>query len=99
MTRITEAALLNFCTQQHTCFQPQAWLAYPHPVREELAAAALFLAAVDWYGHRKALQEIASTLEPGCVGHFAALAKRAGFDCGRFSNSLRHSLRHAPLAS
>ena len=99
MNRGTEAARREVCVRQRTDVDAQEWLNFPHPVKSELAAAALFLACVDWYGHQPELREIALTLEPGCVGHFSDLARRTRFDCGRFSNMLRYSLRHAQLAS
>jgi hypothetical protein len=99
MTRETEAALLEFCVAQHHRFDQTSWLAYSHPTPSEMAAVALFLSNVDWYGHQPALRNLADRLQPGCVGSFAELAKSVRFDCGRFSNSLKQALRHAHLAS
>jgi hypothetical protein len=99
MTRISEAQLIDFCVRQQEDFEASAWMNYPHLPKPELAAVALFLAGMDWYGHGGALRGIAGPLEAGCVGHFAALAKRTGFDCGRFSNLLRRFLGHAPFPS
>jgi len=48
----------------------------------ELAAAALFLSAVDWYGNRVALREVAAKLHDG--DWLAELVRTTGFDCSRF---------------
>jgi hypothetical protein len=62
-------------------------------------AAVLFLAGVDWYGHRKELLAVAETLRPGSPGHLAELVQLTGFDLSRFSQSLRRQLSHARAAS
>ncbi len=101
MNRESEAELLNFCADQHVAFDPAAWIRYPaNPL--ELTAVALFLAGVDWFGHRAALLEVAERLHPGSTGRFAELAKRTWFDCARFSNLLQRHLTkstHAHVAS
>ena len=66
---------------------------------ESLAAAALFLAGVDWYGHRRDLLEIASILSPGSPGNLGNLVARTGFDLSRFSNHLRRLLDDAVAPS
>lgn len=99
MNRETEAALLEFCVQQHKEFKPAAWLERESGEREELAAVALFLAGGDWFGHRRGLLEVADQLCPGCVGRFSEVARRSRFDCGRFSNRLRRKLTHAHAPS
>lgn len=95
MNRESEAALLEFCAQQRGDFSPAAWMEYAGLPREEVAAAALFLAGVDWFGHRPELLAVAAELQPGAG--FGELARRTTFDCSRFSNLLRR--RHAHAAS
>lgn len=94
MNRESEAALLEFCAQQRGDFSAAAWLAYSGLPHDELAAAALFLAGVEWFGHRRELVDVAAQLVPGAG--FADLARRTAFDCSRFSNLLR---RHHALAA
>lgn len=101
MDRESEDRLFEFCRRQRDCFSGADWLAMPLPgvSKDELAAAALFLSCVDWYGHEDELRRVAQTLHPGCVGHFAELAKSAHFNCSRFSSMLRARLSYAtPLS-
>ena len=95
MNRESEAALLEFCAQQRGDFFPAAWLAYDALPHDELAATALFLAGVEWFGHRRELHDVAGQLAPDA--RFADLARRTAFDCSRFSNLLRR--HHAFAAS
>jgi hypothetical protein len=99
MTRDTEASLLQFCAAQRGGFDPDQWLACPHADRSELTAAALFLAGVDWYGHRAELLRVAENLTPHSTGRLSTLVSRTGFDLSRFSNMLRRRLEYAPAAS
>jgi len=99
MNRDTEDSLLQFCLAQRTNFDAARWKACLHPDREELAAATLFLAGVDWYGHKAELLHVAESLLPANSGGLAALVSRTGFDLSRFSNMLRRRLQHAPAAS
>lgn len=94
MNRESEAALLEFCAQQRADFSVAAWMEYGQLPQEELAATALFLAGVEWFGHQRELLDVAARLEPGAG--FADLARRTAFDCSRFSNLLR---RHHALAA
>lgn len=94
MNRVAEMALLDFCVRQKSRFQPQQWHEFAAVANHELAAAALFLAGVDWYGHRDALVAVAEHLQPGSVGRFSQLAKASAMDCGRFSSMLKARLVH-----
>lgn len=89
MDREAEEFLLDFCHRQRLDFNVDAWFAFPCSNNDELAAAALFLSCVDWYGHEDELRLVADTLRPGCVGHFSRLAKAVRFDCSRFSSMLK----------
>jgi hypothetical protein len=95
MNRESEAAWLEFCAQQRGNFSAAAWIEYDGLPREEVAATALFLAGVEWFGHQPELLAVAAQLAPGAG--FADLARRTAFDCSRFSNLLRR--RHALAAS
>jgi len=88
MNRATESHLLDFCVRQRTAFHTVEWLHIKLLDRNEVATTALFLAGVDWYGHRQELFSVAEALHAGCTGHFARLAVATGFDCGRFSGRL-----------
>lgn len=96
MTRETEAALLDFCTRQSADFDPVAWLDFSDVSGDELAATALFLSAVDWYGNKGALQKIAHDLLPNRYLRFSELVSQTRFDCSRFSNMLRRRLKNVP---
>jgi hypothetical protein len=92
MNRITEAELFDFCVRQKNDFSIERWLAFGQLSRAELAACALLLASVDWYGHRAELREVADRIYPGITGKFSELIKLTGFDCARFSSMLRKRL-------
>lgn len=94
MTREAESQLLDFCVQQRETFSPLDWLRFRSVNSDVLATTALFLAGVDWYGHREQLLDVAGQLQEGCVGQLPEMAKRTDFSCGRFSNMLRARLKH-----
>jgi len=98
MTRESESRLLDFVSAQQQRFHPGDWVAYPHLDRDLLATVALFLANVEWYGHRAGLLRLAEDLCPGSAGRLSALVNGTGFDPSRFSNHLRHRLAHAQPA-
>ncbi|MGK0185792.1 MAG: hypothetical protein ACI9R3_001573 [Verrucomicrobiales bacterium] len=89
MTRITESQLLDFCTRQHEIFDSAEWREFSAVDRLELAATALFLSGVDWFGHREELPKITAELFPDWQGRFRELVSETNFDCSRFSNMLR----------
>lgn len=96
MNRESEAALLDFCARQKDAFQEASWLGQaPLADRREMAAVCLFLAGVDWYGHKPALVRLAQTLLDGAATSFEVLARAVRFDCLRFSSMLKRRLRHA----
>lgn len=97
MTRETEEALLNFCAQQQAFFDEAAWLETSHPNQDEFLATVLFLAGVDWYGHRANLVSVANALEPEAIGNLSKIARRTGFDLSRFSTMLRRKLNHESI--
>ncbi len=99
MTRDTEARLIEFCVNQQDRFDADEWLDCDLVTRDELAAAALFLAGVDWFGHREALNQVAETIKPGSTSRAPDVLRQARFDCLRFSTMLRRELRHALAAS
>jgi hypothetical protein len=99
MNRETEASLLEFCARQREEFEAAAWLDREPQDRDELAVVALFLAGVDWFGHRRELLEVAERLHHGGEGRFSELARSTQFDCSRFSNLLRRRLTHAHAPS
>jgi hypothetical protein len=83
MNRESEARLLEFCVEQHRCFGSSAWLAFDAVSRIGLAAAAHFLAGVDWFGKPRELLRVVEMLQPGGVGNFSALARESRFDVSR----------------
>lgn len=95
MNRESESNLLEFCVRQHADFRDKDWLAYSHPDKDELAAACLFLACQDWYGHHEELEDVAERLRPGTHGDIEALIRTTDFNCLRFSTMLRRELLHA----
>jgi len=96
MTRLTESQLLDFCAQQRGALDPARWAQFSIVNRDELAAAALFLAGVDWFGHKEPLRQIAEELLPDRSCELSELVRDIGFDCARFSNMLRRKLEQRP---
>jgi hypothetical protein len=96
MNRESEARLVGFCVEQHGRFDAGAWARFSAVGAAELAAAARYLAGVDWYGHRAALGDVAAELSPL---RFAELAHATGFDASRFSGLLKAHLRQAERLS
>jgi len=90
MNRESEAAVLDFCARQHQTFHERDWLEQNLLEDLELATVALFLASVEWFGHRDGLLRVASRLHEG--GRFSEMARKTQFDCPRFSNMLRRRL-------
>lgn len=95
MNRESEAQLLDFCTRQKGAFQESDWLESRVVDRKEMAVVCLFLAGVDWYGHRQNLMGIAEQMMAGSAARFEALVQSLHFDCLRFSTMLRRRLQHA----
>jgi hypothetical protein len=94
MTRNSEASLLDFCAKQREHFSLDSWLEIPHPDRGEFLAAVLFLAGVDWYGHRSNLLSIAASIGEEKIGHLSEVVGETGFDLSRFSTLLRKKIEH-----
>lgn len=94
MKRETEATLIEFCALQRDEFDLDLWLEIPHPDRDEFIAAVLFLAGVDWYGHRESLLKVAHEIAPGMIGHLSKVVQKTNFDLSRFSNTLRREIKH-----
>ncbi|CAN7773553.1 hypothetical protein LJR290_007659 [Variovorax sp. LjRoot290] len=97
MTRDHEEQLLAFSAAQSLRFREEDWmqLAATGPVsREEVAAAALFLAGGYWYGHKDALFRVAERLYPRSVGKFSERARAVEFNCSRFDHMLKTRIAH-----
>ena len=94
--------MLAFSAAQSRQFREEDWTEFAESAlvsREEVAAAALFLAGGYWYGHKDALFRVAERLSPGAVGRFSERARAVEFNCSRFDHMLRtriaHESRHA----
>ncbi|TDU63098.1 hypothetical protein EI77_04520 [Prosthecobacter fusiformis] len=95
MTRDSEASLLDFCARQKSAFQESSWLDSRLVSAEEMATVCLFLAGVDWYGHKQSLIRLAQSFLPSPLPSFESLVQSVHFDCLRFSNMLKRRLLHA----
>ena len=96
MNRESEAALLDFCARQKNAFQESAWLqSAPLADRREMAVVCLFLAGVDWYGHKQPLVHLAESLVAGSRAAYESLVRTVHFDCLRFSSLLKRRIGHA----
>ncbi len=89
--RARDEQLLAFCVAQQGRIEREAWLAKKEPI---YAAAARFLAEMDWYGDRATLLEIAESMAPAAGGLLSEIVKRTEFDCARFAHLLPHYLSH-----
>jgi hypothetical protein len=94
MKREAESQFLEFCVRQREAFSPQDWLSFAALPKDELAAAALFLGGVDWFGHQRELLAVASDLHGVGMEQFSDLVMRTDFSCSRFSSMLKARLRH-----
>jgi len=92
MNRDSESRLVGFCVEQHGRFDAGDWARFSAVNPNELAAAARYLAGVEWYGNRVALAAVAAESSPLA---FAELAHATGFDASRFAGLLKAHLRHA----
>ena len=92
MTRLNESQLLEFCALQHEVFDAGEWLGFSVVTQDELAATALFLASVDWFGHKHELRQIGERLLENRSPSLSDLVRQTAFDCSRFSNMLRRKL-------
>jgi len=95
MTRESESELLSFCATQRGDFCADAWTRFDRVEKREMAAACLFLAGVDWFGHKQSLSDAARELLDGIPATFESLARSLRFDCLRFSSMLKRRLGHA----
>lgn len=95
MTRESESELLSFCAAQRGEFNMEAWTRFDQVERREMAAVCLFLAGVDWFGHKQSLSDAARQLLDGIPATFESLARSLRFDCLRFSSMLKRRLGHA----
>lgn len=95
MNRESEASLLDFCAYQKGAFQESAWLDSQFVSREEMATVCLFLAGVDWYGHKQSLLRLTQNFVPGSIPSFESLVGSVRFDCLRFSSMLKRRLLNA----
>lgn len=95
MTRESESELLNFCVAQRGDFSVDAWTRFDRIEKREMAAVCLFLAGVEWFGHKKSLSDVAKELLDGIPATFESLARSLRFDCLRFSSMLKRRLGHA----
>ena len=80
MTRESESELLHFCASQRGEFCEDAWAAFDHIEKQEMAAVCLFLAGVDWFGHQQDLRNAARKLLNGVETTFGVLARSLRFD-------------------
>jgi hypothetical protein len=94
MNRQGEQELLDFCAAQRIDFSADQWKTFSAVTRQELAAAALFLAGTEWYGHRKELIEIGEHLAPGYYGRLSVLIDETRFDLSRFNTRIKRDLGH-----
>lgn len=95
MTRESESELLSFCAAQRGDFRADAWTQFDAVEKREMAVVCLFLAGVDWFGHRPQLEKIGRGLVEQANTSFAQLTSLLSFDCARFSNLLKRRIGHA----
>lgn len=78
--------MLAFCASQRAAFDSAAWERFEGVSKLEVAAAARYLAGVDWYGHRTMLARVADRMTPL---NFEQLSQTVDFEPGRFMSMLR----------
>lgn len=92
MTREAESQLLAFCVAQRDAFEPSAWASFNAVSGMELSATARYLAGVNWFGHQKALVQVANQMT---TLNFEELTQTVDFDPSRFRGMLQARLNQA----
>jgi hypothetical protein len=84
-------SIAQFCVEQHTRFDPQAWRRRGAADRKLVAVAAKYLSMTSWFGHEDQLERIAVDIDAGLAdsGEFNRELGSIGLDLARFSASVR----------
>jgi hypothetical protein len=93
-------SIAQFCVEQHSKFDPQAWKRRSVADRRLVAVAAKYLSMTSWFGYEDELERIAVDIEAGLADNdeFNRELSSIGLDLALFSASIRCGIaaRKAP---
>jgi hypothetical protein len=94
-------SIAQFCVEQHTRFDPQAWRRRGAADRKLVAVTAKYLSMTSWFGHEDQLERIAVDIDAGVAdsSEFNRELGAIGLDLARFSTSVRSGIaarKHPP---
>lgn len=90
-------ALVRFCIDQRSAFEPAAWLAKFEEYGEPVALAAKYLSMTSWYGHEAELERVSAAM-PVFADNSNGLhveTRAMEFNLHAFSLRVRLGLAHA----
>jgi hypothetical protein len=84
-------SIAQFCVEQYSRFDPQAWKRRSVADRKLVAVAAKYLSMTSWFGYETELEQIAEEIDSGLVdtAEFNRELGAIGFDLALFSASVR----------
>ena len=84
-------SIAQFCVEQHTRFDPQAWRRRGAADRKLVAVAAKYLSMTSWFGYEEQLERIAVDIDAGVADsqEFNRELGSIGLDLALFSASVR----------
>jgi len=104
MNTLAYESIAQFCVEQHTRFDPQAWKRRGAADRKLVAVAAKYLSMTSWFGHEEHLERIAVHIDAALAddAEFNRELGSIGLDLALFSASVRcgiaaRKLRQKPL--
>ena len=94
-------SIAQFCVEQYSRFDPQAWKRRSIADRKLVAVAAKYLSMTSWFGHEDQLEEIVADIDAALADdrEFNRELGSIGLDLALFSASIRCGIasRTAPL--
>ena len=87
-------SLAQFCADQFSPFDPEAWIGKSAIDRRAIAVAAKYLSMTSWYGHEEELERIAARADATImnISGFHREAQAIGLDLTSLSARVRHRI-------
>ena len=84
-------SIAQFCVEQYSRFDPQAWKRRSVADRKLVAVAAKYLSMTSWFGYETELEQLAGEIDSALVdtAEFNRELGAIGFDLALFSASVR----------
>ena len=101
MNTLAYESIAQFCIEQHTRFDSQAWRRRGAADTKLIAVAAKYLSMTSWFGHEEQLEKIAVDIDASVADdqRFHDELGSIGLDLALFSASVRGGIatRKAPM--